>query len=135
MPVFRIRDGKDNLDKTTRYSAMLLASLRKTTRWPFSPREAQPKAITSPFRRPCPHCITHRGVTDFNSTQSDSAVAIYSRCSRFLTDAYVTFGEPIEVSEYKEVYKKPGWPSINWQELEKRLKSMVVDISNDEILR
>jgi len=62
-------------------------------------------------------------------------VAIYYRdVNDFPSDAYVTFGQPIEVSEYKTLYSESPNLAINQlrKDLETRLKSMVVDIWNDE---
>lgn len=62
-------------------------------------------------------------------------VSIYYRdIFGFLSDVYVTFGTPIEVSSYKEVYYENPSLATNQlrMELEKKLNSMVVNIWNDE---
>lgn len=62
-------------------------------------------------------------------------VSIYYRdIFGLLSDVYVTLGTPIEVSKYKEVYNENPSLATNQlrQEIEKSLKSMVVDIWNDK---
>ncbi len=62
-------------------------------------------------------------------------VSIYYRdVFEFLTDVYITFGTPIEVSQYKEVYEENPNLATNQlrQDLETSLKSLVVNIWNDE---
>ena len=137
MPVFRLRDGKDNLDKNDEIFNNAARILKKNNPLALFPEgRHNPKQSLLPIQKAVPRiALPTEASLDFNLHSQIVPVAIYYRdVAAFLTDAYVTFGEPIEVSEYKEVYQENPGLAINQlrQELEKRLKSMVVDISNDE---
>lgn len=136
MPVFRIRDGKDNLDKNNEIFDNAARVLTKNSPLALFPEgRHNPKQSLLPIQKAVPRIVLPTEASlDFELRSQIVPVAIYYRdMAAFLTDVYVTFGEPIEVSEYRELYRENPGLAINKlrQELEKRLKSMVVDIRND----
>lgn len=137
MPVFRIRDGKDNLDKNNEIFDNAARILRKNNPIALFPEARHnPKQSLLPIQKAVPRIIlpTEASV-DFQLQSQIVPVSIYYRdMFGFLSDAYITFGTPIEVSDYKEIYNENPTLAINQlrQELENRLKSMVVNIWNDE---
>ena len=137
MPVFRLRDGKDNLDKNNEIFDNAARILRKNNPIALFPEARHnPKQSLLPVQKAVPRIVlpTEASV-DFQLRSQIVPVSIYYRdIFGFLSDAYITFGTPIEVSGYKEIYNENPGMAINQlrQELEKRLKSMVVNIWNDE---
>ncbi|MDD3189328.1 MAG: hypothetical protein PHO13_07495, partial [Fermentimonas sp.] len=95
-----------------------------------------PKQSLLPIQKAVPRIVlpTEASV-GFELNSQIVPVSIYYRdIFGFLSDAYITFGTPIEVSKYKELYEENPSLAGNQlrQELEKSLKSMVVNIWNDE---
>lgn len=137
MPVFRIRDGKDNLDKNNEIFDNAARILRKNNPIALFPEaKHNPKQSLLPIQKAVPRIVlpTEASV-DFQLRSQIVPVSIYYRdIFGFLSDAYITFGTPIEVSDYKDIYNENPVLAINQlrQELENRLKSMVVNIWNDE---
>ncbi|SFK60046.1 1-acyl-sn-glycerol-3-phosphate acyltransferase [Proteiniphilum acetatigenes] len=137
MPVFRIRDGKDNLDKNNEIFNNAARILRKNNPIALFPEaKHNPKQSLLPIQKAVPRIVlpTEASV-DFQLRSQIVPVSIYYRdMFGFLSDVYVTFGTPIEVSGYKDMYNENSVLAINQlrQELENRLKSMVVNIWNDE---
>lgn len=137
MPVFRIRDGIDNLDKNNEVFDNAARVLKKNNPLALFPEgRHNPKQSLLPIQKAVPRIVLPTEASlDFELHSQIVPVAIYYRdVTAFLSDAYVTFGEPIEVSEYKELYRENQGLAINRlrQELEKRLQSMVVNIWNDK---
>ena len=137
IPVFRIRDGKDNLEKNNEIFDTAARVLKKNNPIALFPEgRHNPKQSLLPIQKAVPRIVLPTEASqNFELHSQIVPVAIYYRdVTDFLTDAYVTFGTPIEVSDYKGVYEENPGLAINKlrQELEKRLKSMVVDIWNDE---
>lgn len=136
MPVFRIRDGKNNLDKNNEIFDNAARILRKNNPIALFPEARHnPKQSLLPIQKAVPRIVLPTEASlDFQLRSQIVPVSIYYRdIFGFLSDAYVTFGTPIEVSDYKDLYNENPGLAINHlrQELEKRLKSMVVNIWND----
>lgn len=137
IPVFRIRDGKDNLEKNRdifRNAARILKKGNPIALFPEG--RHNPKQSLLPIQKAVPRIVlpTEASV-GFELNSQIVPVSIYYRdIFGFLSDAYITFGTPIEVSKYKELYEENPSLAGNQlrQELEKSLKSMVVNIWNDE---
>ena len=126
MPVFRIRDGIDNLDKNNEVFDNAARVLKKNNPLALFPEgRHNPKQSLLPIQKAVPRIVLPTEASlDFELHSQIVPVAIYYRdVTSFLSDAYVTFGEPIEVSEYKELYRENQGLAINRlrQELEKRL--------------
>ncbi len=137
MPVFRIRDGIDNLDKNNEVFDNAARVLKKNNPLALFPEgRHNPKQSLLPIQKAVPRIVLPTEASlDFELRSQIVPVSIYYRdVTAFLSDAYVTFGEPIEVSEYRELYLENQGLAINRlrQELEKRLQSMVVNIWNDK---
>ncbi|WP_352423290.1 1-acyl-sn-glycerol-3-phosphate acyltransferase [Proteiniphilum sp.] len=137
MPVFRIRDGKDNLDKNSEIFDNAARILRKNNPIALFPEARHnPKQSLLPIQKAVPRIILPTEASaDFQLRSQIIPVSIYYRdMFAFLSDAYVTFGTPIEVADYKDIYNENPVLAINQlrQELENRLKSMVVNIWNDD---
>lgn len=137
IPVFRMRDGKDNLDKNKDIFNSAARILKKNNTVAIFPEARHnPKQSLLPIQKAVPRIVLPTEASqDFNLNSQIIPVSIYYRdIFGFLSDAYVTLGTPIEVSEYKELYIKNPNLAINQlrQDLEKSLKSMVVDIWNEE---
>jgi 1-acyl-sn-glycerol-3-phosphate acyltransferase len=136
IPVFRIRDGKDNLDKNTEIFDSAARILKKNNHLAIFPEgKHNPKQSLLPIQKAVPRIVlpTEASV-DFQLHSQIVPVSIYYRdIFGFLSDAYITFGTPIEVSKYKDVYKQNPGQAINQlrQEMERSLESMVVNIRND----
>jgi len=136
MPVFRIRDGKDNLDKNSEIFNNAARILKKNNPIAIFPEARHnPKQSLLPIQKAVSRIVLPTEASlDFQLHSQIIPVAIYYRdISDFLTDAYVTFGTPIEVSEYKDLYNENPGHAINQlrQDMEKSLQSMVVNIQND----
>ncbi|MDD2314040.1 MAG: 1-acyl-sn-glycerol-3-phosphate acyltransferase [Proteiniphilum sp.] len=137
IPVFRIRDGKDNLEKNKDIFASAARILKKGNPIALFPEgRHNPKQSLLPIQKAVPRIVLPTEASlDFELNSQIVPVSIYYRdIFGFLSDAYVTFGTPIEVSKYKTIYEEnPGLAANQLrQELERSLKSMVVDIWNDE---
>ncbi|MCE5205438.1 MAG: 1-acyl-sn-glycerol-3-phosphate acyltransferase [Porphyromonadaceae bacterium] len=137
IPVFRIRDGKDNLEKNKDIFESAARILKKGNPIALFPEgRHNPKQSLLPIQKAAPRIVLPTEASRaFELDSQIVPVSIYYRdIFGFLSDAYVTFGTPIEVSKYKEIYdENPGLATNQLrQELERSLKSMVVNIWNDE---
>lgn len=137
MPVFRIRDGKDNLDKNNEIFDNATRILQKNNPIGIFPEARHnPKQSLLPIQKAIPRIVLpSEASVDFQLKSQIIPVSIYYRdMFALLSDTYVTFGTPIEVSDYKDLYLENPIAATNQlrQELENRLKSMVVNIWNDE---
>lgn len=137
IPVFRIRDGKDNLDKNKDIFASAARILKQGNPIALFPEgRHNPKQSLLPIQKAVPRIVLPTEASlAFELNSQIVPVSIYYRdIFGFLSDAYVTFGTPIEVSKYRTIYEENPSLAANQlrQELEKSLKSMVVDIWNDE---
>ena len=137
IPVFRIRDGKDNLDKNKdifNNAARILIKNNPIALFPEA--RHNPKQSLLPIQKAVPRIVLPTEASlNFELNSQIVPVSIYYRdIFGFLTDVYITFGTPIEVSKYKEVYTENPNLATNQlrQELEISLRSMVVNIWNDE---
>lgn len=137
IPVFRMRDGKDNLDKNKEVFDSAARILKKNNTVAIFPEARHnPKQSLLPIQKAVPRIVLPTEASlNFELNSQIVPVSIYYRdIFGFLTDVYVTFGAPIEVSNYKEVYEENPNLATNQlrQDLESSLQSMVVNIWNDE---
>ena len=137
IPVFRIRDGKDNLEKNKDIFNSAARILKKNNPIALFPEARHnPKQSLLPIQKAVPRIVLPTEASlNFELNSQIVPVSIYYRdVFEFLTDVYITFGTPIEVSQYKEVYEENPNLATNQlrQDLETSLKSLVVNIWNDE---
>ncbi|MDR0332873.1 MAG: 1-acyl-sn-glycerol-3-phosphate acyltransferase [Dysgonamonadaceae bacterium] len=137
LPVYRIRDGKDNLEKNTEIFENAGRILKKNNPIALFPEARHnPKQSLLPIQKAVPRIVLPTEAQyDFSLNSQIVPVAIYYRdMFAFLSDAYVRYGTPIEVSKYKNIYAENPHLAVNQlrEELEDALKSMVVNIWNDE---
>ena len=137
IPVFRIRDGKDNLHKNKDIFNNAARILKKNNNLALFPEGTHnPKQSLLPIQKAVPRIVLPTEASlNFELNSQIVPVSIYYRdIFGFLSDVYVTFGTPIEVSSYKEVYYENPSLATNRlrMDLEKKLNSMVVNIWNDE---
>lgn len=137
IPVFRIRDGKDNLEKNKDIFDSAARILRKGNPLALFPEaKHNPKQSLLPIQKAVPRIVLPTEASQaFKLNSQIVPVSIYYRdIFGLLSDAYITFGTPIEVSKYRETYEENPNLAANQlrQDLEKSLKSMVVNIWNDE---
>ncbi len=136
MPVFRIRDGKDNLDRNSEIFNNAARILKKNNPIAIFPEARHnPKQSLLPIQKAVPRIVLPTEASlNFQLNSQIVPVSIYYRdiCG-FLSDAYITFGTPIEVAEYKDLYNENPGQAINQlrQDMEQRLKPMVVNIQHD----
>lgn len=136
IPVFRLRDGKENLEKNEeifRTSAEILKRNNPLALFPEG--RHNPKQSLLPIQKAIPRIVLPTEASaDFRLNSRIVPVAIYYRdITEFLSDVYVTFGTPIEVSKYREAYRENPSAAINQlrHEMGNSLKTMVVNIQND----
>ena len=137
IPVFRIRDGKDNLEKNKDIFNSAARIMKKNNPIALFPEARHnPKQSLLPIQKAVPRIVLPTEASlNFELNSQIVPVSIYYRdVFEFLTDVYITFGTPIEVSQYKEVYEENPNLATNQlrQDLETSLKSLVVNIWNDE---
>lgn len=137
MPVYRIRDGKENLSRNDEIFESAGKVLKNKMPLALFPEARHnPKQSLLPIQKAAPRIIMPTEAQyNFELDSQIVPVAIYYRqISAFLTDAYVTFGEPIAVADYKAMYAENPNLAINHlrQDMEERMKQIVVNISNDE---
>ena len=137
IPVFRMRDGKDNLDKNKEVFDSAARILKNNNTVAIFPEARHnPKQSLLPIQKAVPRIVLPTEASlNFELNSQIVPVSIYYRdIFGFLSDVYITFGSPIEVSKYKEVYAENPNLATNQlrQDLELSLKSMVVNIWNEE---
>jgi 1-acyl-sn-glycerol-3-phosphate acyltransferase len=137
LPVYRIRDGKDNLEKNTEIfedSGRILKKNNPIALFPEARHNLKQSLL--PIQKAVPRIVLPTEAQyDFSLNSQIVPVAIYYRdMFSFLSDAYVRYGTPIEVSKYKDMYAENPHLAVNQlrEELEDALKSIVVNIWNDE---
>ena len=136
LPVYRIRDGKDNLGKNTEIFNNCGRVLKKNNPIALFPEaRGNPKQSLLPVQKAVPRIVLPTEAQfDFSLNSQIVPVGIYYRDMQdLLSDVYVRFGKPIEVSKYKDDYAENPITAVNHlrDELEKELKSVVVNIWND----
>ncbi len=137
VPVYRIRDGKDNLDKNTEIfdiSGRILKNNNPIALFPEA--RHNPKQSLLPLQKAAPRIVLPTEAKfDFSLDSRIIPVSIYYTDEfEFLSDCYLSFGNPIYVDDYKEVYEQNPNLAINKlrNDLEERMKNLIVNIWNDE---
>ncbi len=137
VPIYRIRDGKDNLGKNSDIFDICGKVLKNNNPIALFPEARHnPKQSLLPIQKATPRIVLPtEAQTDFTLGIKIVPVAIYyTDITGFLSDCYLSFGEPISTADYKELYKENPNLAVNAlrNDLENRMKEMVVNIQNDE---
>jgi len=132
-----MRDGKDNLNKNNEIFRNAARILKKKNPLAIFPEgRHNPKQSLLPIQKAVPRIVLPTEASlDFQLHSQIIPVSIYYRdMNALLSDVYVTFGTPIEVSAYKDLYDENPGHAVNRlrQDMEKSLRSMVVNIKNNE---
>lgn len=137
IPVFRMRDGKDNLENnnsTFEISSQLLN--KKIPLALFPEGRHNPKQSLLPLQKAIPRIVLPtEAEKDFSLGIEIIPVAIYyPEIFSFLSDVYVTFGTPIPVAQYKKIYEENPTLAANKlrKDIEKSLSNLVVNITNND---
>lgn len=136
MPVFRMHDGKDNLNRNSEIFNNAARILKKNNPIAIFPEARHnPRQSLLTLQKAVPRIVLPTEAScDFQLHSQVVPVSIFYRdIYGFLSDVYITFGRPIEVSKYKDIYNQNPVQAINQlrQEMEASLQSMVVNIQND----
>ena len=137
VPIYRIRDGKDNLSKNNDIFDICGKILKNNNPIALFPEARHnPKQSLLPIQKATPRIVLPtEAQTDFTLGIEIVPVAIYyTDITGFLSDCYLSFGEPISTADYKELYLQNPNLAVNAlrSDLENRMKKMVVNIQNDE---
>ncbi|HHT22689.1 MAG TPA: hypothetical protein GXZ87_05170 [Bacteroidales bacterium] len=137
MPVYRIRDGKENLDKNQQIFDMCGQILKKGSPIALFPEgRYNPHQNLLPLQKAIPRIVLPtEAETDFTlDTHIVPMAFYYTAKDEFLSDLYVTYGKPIRVSDYKELYEQDANQAANILrlDLDARLREYVVDIPMED---
>lgn len=137
IPVFRIRDGIDNLsqnDETFNIALNVLKSGQSVGMMPEGNHGDQHRL------RPLKKGISRfafKAQEDFGNTARLKIVPVgleYSHYSNFRSRLLIIFGKPIDVSEYSTLYNESPQQALNLlrEKLAEELKKYMIDIDTDE---
>lgn len=137
IPVYRMRDGKENLNNnnsTFDISSQLLK--KKIPLALFSEGRHNPKQSLLPLQKAIPRIVLPtEAENNFSIGIEIVPVAIYyPEIFSFLSDVYVTFGTPIPVANYKQLHEENPTLAANQlrKDLEKSMSELVVNITNND---
>ncbi|MFV0391214.1 MAG: 1-acyl-sn-glycerol-3-phosphate acyltransferase [Paludibacteraceae bacterium] len=136
MPVYRLRDGKENLSKNQEIFENCRTILQaRNPLCLFPEAKYNPHQNLLPLQKAIPRiALPTEALEDFSLDTHIVPIAFYylSKDS-FLSDLYVTYGVPIKVSAYKELYQKDENQALNRLrlDLDARLRESVVDIPEE----
>lgn len=137
MPVYRMRDGRENLGNNSDTFEMSSLLLKKKIPLALFPEgKHNPKQSLLPLQKAIPRIVLPAEAEEDFSLQSEiiPTAIYYPDIFGFLSDAYVTFGEPIKVADYKNLYSENPVAATNQlrQDIENRMKKIVVNVWNEE---
>lgn len=135
MPIYRIRDGKDELQKNEevfKNSAKVLKNGNALCLFPEAVHN--PRVSLLPLKKGIPRiALLTEASEDFNLDTSIVPVAThYYYINEFMQDVYIEFCKPINVKEYEEEYKENPNHAINSlrKDLDAQLRDKMIDASN-----
>ncbi len=137
IPVYRIRDGKESLDKNGEIFDIAGEVLkRKNPIGIFPEATHNPKQSLLPIKKAVPRIVLPTEAQlgfGLNSHIIPTSI-YYTNIYGFLSECYVHFGKPISVAKYREVYEKNPNVATNQlrEELQTEMSKIVVNIWNDE---
>jgi 1-acyl-sn-glycerol-3-phosphate acyltransferase len=136
MPVYRIRDGVENLgnnNESFRLSGELLKKRIPMALYPEG--RHNPKMSLLPVQKAISRIVLPiEASEDFTLNSEVIPVGVYyPDIFGFLSDAYVVFGKPIQVADYRKQYEENPNMAANSlrHDLENSMKRLIVNIWND----
>jgi 1-acyl-sn-glycerol-3-phosphate acyltransferase len=136
IPVYRIRDGKENLGKNNEIFATCATILEKN--YPiclFPEAKHSPSQHLLPIQKGIPRiALPTEAYTNFKLNINIIPVSTYyTDIHGFLSDVYVNFGKPIKVVNNQSDYENNPNLAINnlRHDLDHQLRNQMVDISNE----
>ena len=138
LPVYRIRDGKENLNKNDESFDMIVSILEHNMPVGIFPEAAHSnKRRLLSFKKGIPRvAFLSEEKNNFNLGVQIIPVGIYyNKYNTFRSIAHVRFGKPILVADYKEEYlenEQKGMQALRNKMLE-NLQPLVIDIRNIEL--
>jgi 1-acyl-sn-glycerol-3-phosphate acyltransferase len=136
MPVYRIRDGVENLgnnNESFRLSGELLKKRIPMALYPEG--KHNPNMSLLPVQKAISRIVLPiEASEDFTLNSEVIPVGVYyPDIFGFLSDAYIVFGKPIKVADYRKQYEENPSLAANSlrRELENRMKELIVNIWND----
>lgn len=137
IPVYRIRDGKENLDKNKQIFEMCRQILKQGNPICLFPEARyNPHQNQLPLQKAIPRIVLP-AEAEVNFTLDTHIVPMafyYTAKDSFLSDLYVTYSRPVRVADYKELYEQDENQAVNKLRLhlEARLREYVVDIPEED---
>lgn len=137
MPVYRIRDGVENLGNNNESFQLGGELLKKRIPMALYPEgKHNPKISLLPVQKAISRIVLPiEANEDFTLGVEVIPVGVYyPDIFGFLSDAYMIFGKPIKVADYKQQYEENPGATANFlrKDLENRMKELIVNIWNDE---
>lgn len=137
MPVYRMRDGAENLTNNSDSFQLSGSLLKKRIPIALYPEgKHNPKMSLLPVQKAISRIVLPIE-SDANFELGCEVIPVglyYTDIFGFLSDVYVTFGKPIKVNSYRSQYEENPNIAANAlrKELESRMRELIVDIRNDE---
>lgn len=137
MPVYRIRDGKENLSKNQEIFEQCGVILKKRNPICLFPEARfNPHQNLLPLQKAIPRiALPTEAKNDFElDTHIVPMAFYYTAKDSFLSDLYITYGKPLKVADYKELYLRDENQAINQlrNDMDARLREYVVDIPEED---
>lgn len=137
LPVYRIRDGKENLGRNQETFDACARILEQNVPICLFPEAVHnPKQKLLPLKKAVARIAFPTEVTtDWQLDTYILPVAYhYTNTNGYLSDLYVTYGKPIRVGNFREEYENAPNRAINLlrNELDTRLRALVVDIPDED---
>ena len=136
MPVYRVRDGVENLGNNNEWFRLSGELLKKRIPIALYPEgKHNPKMSLLPVQKVISRIVLPMEASeDFTLNSEVIPVGVYyPDIFGFLSDAYVIFGKPIQVAAYRKPYEENPNLAANSlrRELENSMKELIVNIGND----
>lgn len=136
MPVYRIRDGVENLENNNASFQLSGELLKKRIPMALYPEgKHNPRMSLLPVQKAISRIVLPIEASE-NFALGSEVVPVgvyYPDIFGFLSDAYMVFGKPIKVADYREQYEENPNLAANYlrRELEERMKELTIHIGND----
>lgn len=137
MPVYRIRDGVENLENNNESFQLSGELLKKRIPMALYPEgRHNPKISLLPVQKAISRIVMPIEASE-NFTLGSKVIPVgvyYPDIFGFLSDVYVAFGKPINVADYQQQYNENPNLAANHlrRDLENAMKELMVNIWNDE---